>query len=480
VCAQGRHAGLPLLSSLFFVSVLKMNNDLLDLFSFIEPERRATHESVLMAHARDESVHEAPPPDMVIWPADTSEVSRILRTANANRIPVTAWGGGSSLEGNPIPVQGGIVLDMTGMNRVLDVMRDDFQARVQPGILGDDLNKRLARDGLFFPANPGSSNIATVGGMIANNAGGMYAIKYGVVRDSVMALEVVLANGEILQLGSRSMKSVAGYDLVSLFVGSEGTLGVVTEATLRLYGLSPSRAILLASFPEVQQAADATLELLGSGIDPAALELMDTAFVRLANQVKDLAWPEAPTLLVELHSIPKRIEAELAMAEEICRDNGSTSCEVATTESGRSDLWEGRKGVRPALRKLLPNTRIVPGDVGVPVSKIPELAMMAQQAGERHDVRTVTFGHAGDGNVHVWILYAEDDRRSFERAQMVDQEIIQYALSVGGTASSEHGIGISKRAFLAQEHPSSIEYMAAVKRLFDPNGILNPGKIFPE
>lgn len=456
-----------------------MSNDFRSLFSFIESERLSTNESILMAHAKDESYHPARRPDIVIWPITTAEVSRILRIANENRIPVTALGGGSSLEGNSIPVQGGIVLDMTLMNKVLVIRQDDFQVYVQPGILGDDLNEQLARHGLFFPANPGSSNVASVGGMIANNAGGMYAVKYGVVRDSVMALEAVLANGEVLQLGSRAMKTVAGYDLLSLFVGSEGTLGIITEATLRVYGLPQSKATLLVCFHDVQHAINATLEILGSGIGPAALELMGTEFVRLANQAKNLAWRELPTLLIEFHSMPGSIEAELALAEAICRDGGSIACEVAITESDRRRLWEGRKGVRPAIPSVLPKTGVIPGDVGVPISKIPEFVAAAQETADRYGVRTVTFGHAGDGNVHVWILFTLGDAESLERAQAVNRQLVHHALSVGGTATSEHGIGIGKRDFLRQEHPSSIAHMAAIKRLFDPNGILNPGKIFP-
>jgi D-lactate dehydrogenase (cytochrome) len=432
------------------------------------------------AHARDESFHAERLPDVVVWPDDTSEVSRILRWANEHEVPVTAWGGGSSLEGNPIPVRGGIVLDMTRMNRVLEVMAEDFQVRVQPGIIADDLNSHLRRYGLFFPAAPGSSDVATVGGMIANNAGGMYAIKYGVVRDHVMALEVALADGEVIRLGNRSIKTVAGYDLVSLFVGSEGTLGIITEATLRLRGLPQSSVTILATFTDAHQAVNAALDIWGSGLEPAALELMDAKYVRLANQARDMGWHEAPTLLIELHGMVEGLEVATRQVGVLCQSNNGAVREVATTTQTKNRLWEGRRGLRLAVRGNFPDTGIALGDVGVPLSKIPDLIHKAQEIGATYDIRTVIFGHAGDGNFHVWALYSLADEGSRKRAARVNEELVRYAIQVGGTATAEHGVGIGKRKFLRLEHASSIEVMAGIKRLLDPKGILNPGKIFPD
>ncbi len=441
--------------------------------------RLSTSQADKQAHSKDESFHPPHAPDLIVWPESTEEVSLVLQWANERGLPVTAWGGGTSLEGNPIPAQGGIVLDMTRMDRIVEVLADDFLARVQPGIIGDELNKQLSRYGLFFPALPGSSNVATIGGMIANNAGGMIAARYGVVGDNVLALEVVLADGTILRTGSHSLKSVAGYDLISLFVGSEGTLGIITEATLRLRGLPPGRLVMLASFDDVQNAGDAARDLVGSGIQLAALELMDAEFVKLANQAKGLNWRIAPTLLIELHGIPQGLAIDAALAETLCRDHGCATFERATATHDQNRLWEARRGVRPAVRTLLPNQGVLAGDIGVPLSAIPGLIRKAQELGREHSTRIVTYGHAGDGNFHIWALYELSDPASQERAREVNEALIRYALSVGGTCAAEHGIGLGKQKFLLLEHPSSTPIMLAIKRLLDPKGILNPGKIFP-
>lgn len=456
-----------------------MEQDLIaSLVSIIPPDRLSSNPSDLETHSHDESTQAAHPPEVVIWPEDTGEVSRVLRWANERRIPVTPWGGGSSLEGNPIPLRGGIALDMTRMDKVLELQPDDFLARVQPGIVGDDLNKRLSRHGLFFPAFPSSADVATIGGMIANNAGGMYTIRYGAVSHNVLALEVVLANGQVLRVGSRSIKMVAGYDLLHLLVGSEGTLGVITEATLRLRGLPQSRLAMLVSFVDIEHAVRAALDILGSGLNPAALELMDSAYVRLVNQIKLAGWREAPSLLIELHGHHDSINNDAAEIEALCRANGLLSRTVASTFSEQQQLWEGRRGVRPAIRNLYPDIGIMSGDVGVPLSKIPDLVQQVRLIGERHGVPIVTLGHAGDGNIHTWAQYSRTDEESQRRAAQANDEIIGYALQVGGTSSAEHGIGSGKRQFLQQEQASSLAQMAAIKRLFDPEGILNPGKIF--
>jgi D-lactate dehydrogenase (cytochrome) len=404
----------------------------------------------------------------------------VLAWANANRVPVTAWGGGSSLEGNPIPVRGGVVMDMTRMNRMLEVLAGDFQARVQPGIIGDELNKQLKSTGLFFPAFPGSSNIATVGGMIANNAGGMYAVRYGVVGDNVLELEVVLASGEVIRTGSRSIKNVAGYDLTRLFVGSEGTLGVVTEATLRLAGIPSGKIAILVTFPAIEDAIDSVLDLLGAGLQVAALELMDTRYVKFVNQAKKLNWAETPTLLIELHGLLESIAIELPMIEDVTRSHKGIIVETATTTQAQNRLWEGRRAVRHMVRTLLPGMGVLAGDIGVPISQVPELFHQTYRLGEKHNIQTMAYGHAGDGNFHCWAIYSEGDDESRRHATTLHEELTGWAISVGGTSAAEHGLGLGKRKYLPLQLGTAMPHMAAIKRLFDPHGILNPGKIFPD
>lgn len=452
------------------------------LASFLsDPQQLSTSPYAKETHARDESFCAAHAPDVVIWPRTTAEISTILAWANTQRIPVTAWGGGSSLEGNPIPVQGGISLDMLHMNAVLEVLPADMQVRVQPGIIGDDLNRVLARHGLFFPVLPSSSNIATLGGMIANNAGGIHAVKYGGIREYLLTLEVVLANGTIIRTGSRSIKTAAGYDLGSLFVGSEGTLGIITEAVLRVRGLPQHRITYLVAFEHVQHAVAASLDILGSGLEPAALELMEAEYVRLVNQAKHLDWPVQPMLIIEWHGLHHDSVSERAELEELCREHGGRVVETATTRAATSRIWEARGGVRPAVRSLLPGTGIVAGDVGLPLSQIPAFMQKAEELGAQHNVRVMSFAHVGDGNLHTWTLYNETDANSFERASAAEAEMVRYALKLGGTVTGEHGLGAGyKRQFLPIEHPSTMQVMQSLKQMFDPNSILNPGKIFPE
>jgi D-lactate dehydrogenase (cytochrome) len=457
------------------------DHDRQTLASFLsEPERLSTSVYDQQTHARDESFCAPHDPEVVIWPKTTAEISRILAWANAERVPVTAWGGGSSLEGNPIPLHGGIVIDLLHMSAVLEILPGDMQVRVQPGITGDALNQALAAAGLFFPVLPSSANIATLGGMIANNAGGLHAVKYGGLRDYVLQLEVVLASGEIIRTGSRSFKTAVGYDLGSLFIGSEGTLGIITEAVLRVRALPQQRITWLAAFPEVRHAVDAALDLLGSGLEPAALELMDRDYVRLVNQAKQLGWPEQPLLIIELHGWPAASADAAATVSELCRDNGGTILETATTRAASRQIWAGRGGVRPAVRALLPGMGIIAGDVGLPLSHIPAFIAKTVAIGRQYRLQVLSFAHVGDGNLHTWTLYPLADADSLRRAQAAEAEMVEYALALGGTVSGEHGLGAGyKRDFLPREHPSTIQLMRSLKQLLDPHGILNPGKIFP-
>jgi D-lactate dehydrogenase (cytochrome) len=442
-------------------------------------ERVSTRQADREAHAQDESAHGPCPPEVVVWPENAQEISAILRHANAQRVPVTPWSGGSSLEGNPIPVQGGILLALYRMNRILELREADLQVVVQPGVIYDELNKKLAPHGLFFPPAPGSSDVATIGGMVANNSSGMHAVKYGATKDYVLQIELVLANGEILRVGRPVIKSASGYDLCRLFVGSEGTLGIVTEITLRLR-IRMEAVAAVSVFPTMEAAAQAIYAINRFGPTPAALELMDPTIVRIINQWTTSGLAEAPTLVMEFHGVPAGIEQEVELIEETCREAGCLSFERGFTPPERERLWYARKHAHDAVKQANAGYRAETGDIVVPISRYTEAVAQAYALAGELGVQIATFGHAGDGNLHVEVVCERGNPRQAENALEFNRRFVRWALSVGGTCTGEHGVGIGKREFMALEHGPSLQLMRQIKRLLDPHGILNPGKVLPE
>jgi D-lactate dehydrogenase (cytochrome) len=430
-------------------------------------------------HARDQSFHPAHMPAAVVWPGSAEEIGAILQYANQHDIPVTPWGAGTSLEGNPIPTHGGIVLDLARLDRVLEVRADDFQVDVQAGVKYKDMNEQLARHGLFFAPDPGAN--ATIGGMVANNAAGTRTPRYGATRNNVLRLEVVTAAGDIIRIGSLAAKSSSGYDLVHLFVGSEGTLGIVTEATLQLAPLPENFSAVIASFGSVAGARRAVSAVMGSGITPAALEFLNVVTVRELNTLDEINLPERPTLLMEFHGATLiALEEELGLVEEICEAEGSVGFEAGLGREERDRLWQARHQTYEITVRQNPGTSFLIVDLAVPVSKFPALVEACQRALERRDMKSYMVGHAGDGNLHPLVPYQADDEISYEIATAVHADMVQAAIELGGTITGEHGVGIGKRRYMAQEHGRSLAIMRAIKATLDPNGILNPGKIFAE
>jgi D-lactate dehydrogenase (cytochrome) len=413
----------------------------------------------------------------VVWPGSTQEVSRVLRFANRQRIPVTPWGAGTSLEGNPIPLHGGLSLDMRRMNRILSVRQKDFQVEVQSGILYKDMNAALAGHGLFFAPDPGAN--ASIGGMVANNAAGTRTLRYGTTKDNVLRMEVVLASGEILRTGTHASKTSSGYDLVHLFVGSEGTLGVVTEATLRLAPLPIHFSAAIASFASPATATLAVSAIMGSGTVPAALEFLDLATVQALNESGEFELPEHPTLLMEFHSAsPAALKEELDLVMKLSHEEGCLVFEGGLGRAERDRLWRARHQTYEILVRRRPGCAYLIVDVAVPVSKYPELVGVAERAMGELGLEGYMVGHAGDGNLHPLIAYDAGDEASYSEAMAAEEAIVDAAISMGGTATGEHGVGIGKRAFMAREHGPSLNVMRAIKAALDPNNILNPGKIF--
>lgn len=440
-------------------------------------ERMSTGESVLDLHGKDESFHERQRPDVVVWPLNTEEVSQILALANERRIPVTPWGAGTSVEGNPIPVKGGIVLDFQQMNRILELRQEDLQVRVEAGVIYKELNQYLSRYGLFFPPDPGAS--ATIGGMVGNNASGIRTIKYGATKDFVLNMVIVLPSGEIIRTGTNAIKSSSGYDLCRLFVGSEGTLGIVTEVTLRLIGLPPEFMAVLVQFNTVREATDAVSQIMRTGLSPAALELLDIQTIQVVNQHKKLSLEERPTLFIEFHGTSViALKEDLEVVKEICADNGSLRFDSGVGREERNRLWEARHYVHDSIKLNNPGFSSLVIDTAVPISRYPGMVEKSQRVLDERGLKGYIFGHAGSGNLHMEILGIFEDKTQWQQVQEANEEIVTFALECGGTATGEHGIGIGKKKFMKKEHGESLKLMKQIKALLDPNGIMNPGKIF--
>ncbi len=443
----------------------------------VGPDRISTGESVLELHGRDESFHQRRRPDLVIWPLNAEEISTILKIANEKRIPVTPWGAGTSLEGNPIPVFGGIVLDMQQMNHILELRESDLQVRVEAGVTYKELNQFLSRHGLFFPPDPGAS--ATIGGMVGNNASGIRTIKYGSTKDYVLSMVIVIPSGEIIKIGTNAVKTSSGYDLCRLFVGSEGTLGVIAEVTLRLVGIPQEYMAAIAQFHEIRKATDTVFQIMRSGLSPAALEFLDISTIQAINRSKDINLIEKPTLFIEFHGPnASGLKEELEMVREICYENDVVEFDSGIGRQERNRLWEARYGVHESIKISNPGLKALVIDTAVPISKYPEMVEWAHRVIRERNLKGYAFGHAGSGNLHMEILGNPEDASDWKRVKEAEEEIVEFAISLGGTSTGEHGIGIGKRKFMRKEHGGSIDLMKKIKMLLDPNGIMNPGKIF--
>jgi D-lactate dehydrogenase (cytochrome) len=448
-----------------------------ELSNLVERDRISWGESVLDLHSRDQSHHPTVRPDVVIWPQGVEEVSRILSYCNGKGIPVTPWGAGTSLEGNPIPVKGGVVLDFSLMNRILQIRPQDFQADVEPGVIYQDLNERLRHMGLFFPPDPGAR--ATIGGMIGNNASGTRTVRYGSTKDYVLRLKVVLASGEVVQLGSRASKSSSGYDLLHLFVGSEGTLGVVVEATLRLVGMPPDSSAMIAAFAHLKDAGNAVFEIMRAGLEPCALEVLSEECVALIKREMALDLPVANLLFVEFLGPSMSYLNEVAFtAEELLKETGAIMVQKGIGRDKRDSLFRARYQLGEMIIRSHPERGFLTTDMAVPISKFPELLMFAREITRGLEIPAYIFCHAGNGNIHVALMGKRGDDKEWDLIRQINEALVEKALELEGTCTGEHGVGLGKKHFMEREHKSSLGLMRRLKQILDPNGILNPGKIF--
>lgn len=418
-------------------------------------------------------------PDAVVFPRTTQEIAEIIKLANKERFYVTPRGAGTGMSGGSLPVKGGIVLAMSRFNRILKIDTENLIAVVEPGVITGVFQKEVERLGLFYPPDPASLNFCTLGGNLAECAGGARAIKYGVTKDYVLGLEAVLATGDILHTGVETMKGVVGYDLTKLLVGSEGTLGIITKIVLKLLPLPEAKQTLLAIFDKLQDATHTVTNIIQSKIIPTTLEYMDKTAIFCVENYLNIGLPTdvEALLLIEVDGEKESVQTKGEKIRIMCLESGARAVEIAKSVEESERLWQARRSVSPAAFKLKPNK--VSEDIVVPRTKLPQMIDKIKGIGETYGLTVLTFGHAGDGNIHVNFMIDQQDKDEVSRTHKAVEELFRATLDLGGTLSGEHGIGITKARYLSMEIGSiGIDTMKKIKQVFDPNNILNPGKIF--
>jgi D-lactate dehydrogenase (cytochrome) len=439
-------------------------------------DRASTGTSQREHHSHGESWHTPGEPDVVVYPVSTDEVSQIVRIAARFMAPVVPFGAGSSLEGHVSAVRGGVSIDMTRMNRILRVSADDLDATVEAGVTRRQLSRHLNNQGLEFWVDPGAD--ATIGGMTATRASGTTAVRYGTMRESVLGLTVVLASGRVIRTGTRARKSSAGYDLTRLFVGSEGTLGVITEIIVRLHGLPDGISAAVCQFATMEGAVQTVITTIQLGVPVARIELLDEAQVDAVNRYSRLNYELKPTLFFEFHGTSDAGVAEHATAvQEIASENGGSAFQWATTTEDRSKLWLARHNAHPSTLALRPGSQMWVTDVCVPISRLAECLLETRRELQTSSLVATIVGHVGDGNFHVLFPIFPERPEELAAARALNERLVHHALSMGGTCTGEHGIGIGKMKYLEEEHGAALDVMRTIKRALDPDNLMNPGKM---
>ncbi|MGC9226941.1 FAD-binding oxidoreductase [Caldivirga sp.] len=450
----------------------------------INEDRIIESQGELMLYSYDASPAEQATPRMVIQPLNTGEVSEILKLANEYLVPIVPSSGRTSLHGGPIPYNGAVVVDLMRMNKVLEVNLEDSYVHSEVGVRLDELNAELARYGHFFPPDPASSAAATVGGSLANGAGGMRGAKYGTVKDWVLGAEVVLPTGEVAFMGCRTLKCRAGYDLLSLIIGSEGTLGVITNAYLKIWPLPEAVARLRVYFRSIVDAARAVGVIKARGFRPLIIEFLDRGTMEaVSNYVKEFKYPEdaEAMLIIDIDGPPEAMDRYVNSMITLLGETGGFEIEWTSDRDEMDKIYMARRAAYPALLRLYSNERVMPEDISVPPSRLPEAVKGVRDIGNKYGLKIVTWGHVGDGNLHPNIIYNPSDQSSVSKLHSVTKEIGLLAINLGGTVSSEHGVGVLKKELLVSELGvkgiAQLRLMKAIKRAFDPNNVLNPGKV---
>jgi D-lactate dehydrogenase (cytochrome) len=441
-------------------------------------DRVSTNDAVREHHSHGESWHAPGMPDAVAFPTTTEEVAAIVRACAARKVPIVAFGMGSSLEAHVNAIRGGVSIDLTRLARVVRLSAEDLDVTVEAGVTHRKLNDHLKNTGLWFPVDPGAD--ATLGGMTATRASGTTAVRYGTMRENVLALTVVLADGRVIHTGSRARKSSSGYDLTRLFVGSEGTLGVITEVTLRLYGRPEAVSAAVCPFASMDGAANTVITTIQLGIPVARIEIIDEAQLDVINRYSKTSYPLAPTLFFEFHGTSDAaVEEHARMVQEIAAENGGTAFQWASTLEERTTLWQARHNALYATIASRPGAKAWTSDVCVPISRLAECIKETQDDLRRSNIVAPLVGHAGDGNFHLIFMVGNDDAAELEAVKAANERLVERALRLDGTCTGEHGVGIGKMKYLAREHGESLDVMRAIKRALDPDNVMNPGKLIP-
>jgi glycolate oxidase len=450
----------------------------MDKLSELLPGKTSTDPEDLLCYGFDSSGLDAPP-SAVVWPQDVADVINVIKFASTNQIPVIPRGAGTGMTGGAVPSNGAIVMSMEKMNRIIEIDEENLTALVEPGVLNGKLQRELQRRRLFYPPDPASMNFCTIGGNVAENAGGARAVKYGVTKDYVLGLEAVLPDGRLIKTGVKTAKGVVGYDLTGLLVGSEGTLAVITKIRLKVLPLPQEVITLLVFFKELEKTGLAVTQIISEGIVPRTLEFLDRETMKAVENYKPVGLPNdiEAMLLIELDGVPSVITNDAEKISEIC---GRLDGEIimAENEAAREKLWEARRAVSPALFHISPTK--INEDIVVPRSRLPEMLRILKGLSESSGIRIVNFGHAGDGNIHVNLMVDRNNKDEYEKAIKLVGDIFKATLELGGTISGEHGVGLTKKNYISMEiRPDELELMKKIKAVFDPKNILNPGKIFP-
>ncbi len=438
-------------------------------------ERLSTSEAVRQQHGKDESFHEVAPPDAVAFANSTDEVAAIVTACARHRTPVIAYGTGTGLEGHVQALHGGVCIDVSQMNDILQVNGEDLDCRVQPGVTRKQLNSYLRDSGLFFPIDPGAD--ASLGGMTATRASGTNAVRYGTMRENVLGLTVVLADGRVIRTGGRARKSAAGYDLTRLFVGSEGTLGVITEIQLRLYGIPEAISSAVCSFATLEGAVKTVTQTIQMGISVARIELLDDVQMDAINRYSDLSYPAQPTLFFEFHGSDAGVREQAELVGEIAEEFGGGDFQWASRPEDRNKLWQARHDAYYAVLALRPGCKGWATDVCVPISALTQCLLETRKDIDASGLLAPIVSHAGDGNFHLVFLVDTDSADEMARASAVNDRMVARALAAGGTCTGEHGVGYGKIEFLKAEHGEAMSVMRQIKSALDPDNIMNPGKI---
>jgi D-lactate dehydrogenase (cytochrome) len=438
-------------------------------------DRLSTAPAVREQHGKDESYHIPQPPDAVVFAQSTDEVAEIVRLCAAHKVPVIPFGTGTSLEGHVAALEGGVSIDLSAMNRVLRVSAEDLDCTVEAGVTRKRLNEYLRDTGLFFPIDPGAD--ASLGGMAATRASGTNAVRYGTMRENVLALMVVLADGRVIRTARRARKSAAGYDLTRLFVGSEGTLGVITELTLRLYGIPEAIMAAVCPFPSVEAAVDTVVATIQAGVPIARIELLDEKQMAAVNKYAKLDHTVAPTLFFEFHGTRRGVEEQVEQVKGFAAEQGGTALRWAATPEERSKLWQARHDAYYAALATRPGAKGWATDVCVPISRLAECIAETRRDLDRSFVTAVLVGHVGDGNFHLAFILDPDKPEELAEANRLNDRMVARAIAMDGTCTGEHGVGYGKMDFLVAEHGDAVAVMRTLKHALDPDNIMNPGKI---